>query len=102
MVPPGARYAYDVIVYVGQALFVRCRNGKEIQHELGERNIHISRREIDHLGRRFIVYLALAHDQGQEQLKALMGSRGGYILHLDGTCEGDSPHLMTSIDEFSE
>ena len=31
-----------------------------------------------------------------------MGSRGGYILHLDGTCEGDSPHLMTSIDELSK
>ena len=101
MVSPGALFAYDVIVYVGQALFVRCRNGKEIQRELGERSINISPREIDHLGRRFIVYLALAHEQGQEKLKALMGSRGGYILHLDGTCEGDSPHLMTSIDELS-
>ncbi len=101
IVPPGALFAYDVIVYVGQALFVRCRNGKEIQRELGERSINISLREIDHLGRRFIVYLALAHEQGQEKIKALMGSRGGYILHLDGTCEGDSPHLMTSIDELS-
>jgi len=101
-VSPGARYAYDVIVYIGEALFVRCRNGKEIQHELGERNINISRREIDHLGQRFIVYLALAHEQSQKRLKALMGSRGGYILHLDGTCEGDSPHLITSIDDLSK
>ena len=100
--PPSGQFGFDVMVYVGEALFVRCRNGKEIQHELGERNIRISRREIDHLGRRFIVYLALAHEQSQEQLKALMGSRGGYILHLDGTCEGDSPHLMTSIDELSK
>lgn len=30
-----------------------------------------------------------------------MTSQGGYILHLDGTCEGDSPHLITSIDELS-
>ncbi len=102
LVPSGARYAFDVIAYVGEALFVRCRNGKEIQQELGERNIHISRREIDHLGRRFIVYLALAHEQSQVELKQFMGSRGGYILHLDGTCEGDSPHLMTSIDERSK
>jgi hypothetical protein len=101
IVPRGARYAYDVIVYVGQALFVRCRNGTQIQRELGDRNITISLREIDHLGRRFIVYLALAHEDSQDRLKALMGSRGGYILHLDGTCEGDSPHLMTSIDELS-
>jgi hypothetical protein len=102
MVSPGARYAYDVIVTVGEALFVRCRNGKEIQHELAERNINISLREIDHLGQRFIIYLALAHEESQEKLKALMGSRGGYILHLDGTCEGDSPHLMTTIDELSK
>ena len=102
LVPPGARYAFDVIVSVGEALFVRCRNGKEIQQELDQRNIRISRREIDYLGRRFIVYLALAHAQSQAELKQLMGSRGGYILHLDGTCEGDSPHLMTSIDERSK
>ena len=31
--------AVDVIVYIGQALFVRCRNSKEIRHELGEKNI---------------------------------------------------------------
>ena len=102
IVPPNGKFAFDVMVYVGEALFVRCRNGKEIQQELGERNINISRREIDHLGQRFIVYLALAHEQSQEKLKALMASRGGYILHLDGTCEGDSPHLMTSIDELSK
>jgi len=102
LVPAGARYAFNVIVYIGQALFVRCRNSKEIRHELGEKNIDISLREIDHLGRRFIVYLALAHEQSQEQLTAFMHSRGGYILHLDGTCEGDSPHLMTSIDECSK
>jgi hypothetical protein len=102
MVAPNGKFGFDVMVYVGEALFLRARNGKEIQRELGEININISRREIDHLGRRFIVYLTLVHEQSQEKLKALMGSRGGYILHLDGTCEGDSPHLMTSIDELSK
>ncbi|MGB7934887.1 MAG: transposase [Gammaproteobacteria bacterium] len=102
MVSPNGKFAFDVMVYVGKALFLRCRSEQEIQQELGERNITISLREIDRLGRRFIVYLALAHEQSQEKLKALMGSRGGYILHLDGTCEGDSPHLMTSIDEISK
>ena len=102
IVAPNAKFGFDVMVYIGEALFVRCRNGKEIQHELSERNINISRREIDHLGQRFIVYLALAHEQSQQQLKAFMGSRGGYILHLDGTCEGDSPHLMSTIDELSK
>ena len=102
LVPPGARYGYDVLVQVGEALFLRCRNGKEIQQELGEKNIEISLREIDYLGRRFIVYLALVHEQGRMELKQFMGSRGGYILHLDGTCEGDSPHLMSTIDGLSK
>jgi len=102
LVPPGARYGYDVIVSVGQAIFLRCRNGKEIQQELHAKNIAISLREIDHLGRRFIVYLALAHEQSQEKIKQFMGSQGGYILHLDGTCEGDSPHLMSTIDALSK
>lgn len=102
IVPPNGKFGFDVMVYVGEALFVHSRNGKEIQHALGERNINISRREIDHLGRRFIAYLALAHEESQEKLKALMSSRGGYILHLDGTCEGDSPHLISTIDELSK
>ncbi len=70
LVPRGARYAYDVMVYVGETLFLRCREGKEIRHELGERNIRISLRQIDNLGRRFIVYLALAHEQSQVLLTA--------------------------------
>jgi hypothetical protein len=102
IVPPNGKFGFDIIDYVGRGLFVRCRNGKEIQQELGERNINISLREIDHLGRRFIVYLALAHEQSQAKLKQFMDSRGGYILHLDGTCEGDSPHLMSSMDEMSK
>jgi hypothetical protein len=102
LVSRGARYGYDVMVHAGEALFLRCRNGREIQCELAEKNIDISLREIDHLGRRFIVYLALAHEQSQAKLKQFMDSRGGYILHLDGTCEGDSPHLMSSMDELSK
>jgi len=102
LVPAGARYGYDVMVHVGRALFLRCRNGKEIRRELSEKNIDISLREIDYLGRRFIVYLALVHEQSHENLKQFMGSMGGYILHLDGTCEGASPHLMSSLDGLSK
>ncbi len=27
---------------------------------------------------------------------------GGYILHLDGTCEGESPHLISVLDGITE
>ena len=35
-------------------------------------------------------------------MKSLLRSRGGYILHLDATCEADSPHLMSGLDGISE
>ena len=31
-----------------------------------------------------------------------MQTRGGYICHLDATCEGGDPLLMSSIDSLSE
>ncbi|MCP4700431.1 MAG: transposase, partial [Gammaproteobacteria bacterium] len=99
--PPKGKFCFDVMTHVGEALFLRSCNGKEIQYNLSEKNINISLREIDRLGRRFIVYLALAHEESQGKIKALMWLRGGYILHLDGTCEGDSPCLITTIDALS-
>ena len=50
------------------------------------------------MGRKFIAYLAIAHQQSRHRLKARMAENGGYILHLDGTCESDSPHLFTGMD----
>ena len=54
------------------------------------------------MGKKFVVYLALAHRESREKLVQLMGKRGGYILHVDGTCEGDSPHLFCGMDGISE
>ncbi len=83
------------------ALFVQCRNEQDIQAELNKKNISISRSEIGYLGNRFVVYLAQAHQEAQPEIKRLLRDRGGYILHLDGTCEGSSVSLMTGLDEIS-
>ena len=83
-------------------MFLRCRNEKEIRSELEQRHIAISAREISYLAKKFIVYLALGHRESREKIKSLMKQRGGYILHLDATCEGDSPHLMTGLDGITE
>jgi len=101
LVAPKSRFGFDVMVSVGNSLFLRCRGEKEIQNKLKEQNIPISVREIGYLGKRFIIYLALAHKQCQQRIKQLMALQGGYILHLDGTCEGDSPHLMSALDSIS-
>lgn len=101
LVPPGANFGYDVMVYAGKALFLRHRNEAEVVAELAQRNIQISPREVSLLGMKFIVYLALVHQQRGPELRANMQTRGGYICHLDATCEGGDPFLMSSLDSLS-
>ncbi len=100
--PYRSRYGYDVIVYVGKAMFLRCRNEGEIQQELVDKRVNISEREISYLAKKFIIYLSVAHKQSQHRIRELLGIGGGYILHLDATCEGESPHLMCGLDEITE
>jgi uncharacterized protein YbaR (Trm112 family) len=102
LVPERCHYGYDVMEYVGRALFLDFRRNADIVNDLKARNIEISEREISLLGKRFIVYLALAHREAKDQIRASMKSRGGYILHLDGTCDGDSPHLFSGMDGISK
>lgn len=101
LVPPGANFGYDVMVHAGNALFLRHRNEAEVVAELAEKNVRISPREVSLLGMKFIVYLALAHQRRAPDLHADMQTRGGYICHLDATCEGGDPFLMSSIDALS-
>ena len=102
LVPKNGKFGFDVMVHIGTALFLESKTESTIQADLAGKNVTISQREIGHLGRRFIMYLALAHKDSSRAIRSLISKKGGYILHLDGTCEGDSPHLMTSMDEISE
>ena len=101
LVPEGSNFGFDVMMYVGKEAFLNHRNDKEIIQELKPENVSISDSEVAYLERRFIVYLAFAHNQSSQRIKEAMDARGGYVLHLDGTCDGDSPHLMTGLDEIS-
>ena len=94
--------AYDVLVFVGQALFRRHRNAHEVRAELIARNVRLSTSEIDYLGRKFITYLALAHKMATPRIRQAMAMAGGYILHIDAMHEGDAPALMTGMDGLSE
>ena len=102
LVPPGANFGYDVMVYAGKALFLRHRNEEEVVAELAQQNVQISPREVSLLGMRFVVHLALAHQRRAPDITEDMQTRGGYICHLDATCEGGDPLLMSSIDSLSE
>lgn len=101
IVPSHCKFGFDIIVYVGNALYKQHRNDIDIHKTLINKNINISLSEISMLGKKFIIYLAIAHHESRDKIKNLMQSKGGYILHLDGTCEGNSLHLMSTIDEIS-
>jgi hypothetical protein len=102
LAPSGCTFGYDVLVFVGKALFLRHRQTEEVVQELRARQIRLSPSEVSYLAKKFIVYLALAHRQSAPALKDAMHAQGGYILHLDGTCEGGGPMLMSSLDSLSE
>lgn len=102
LVPTGCNFGYDVMVFAGKALFLRHRQAREIVEELAGRNVRLSASEVDYLGKKFVVYLALAHRQCAPRLRRAMRNQGGYVLHLDGTCEGGGPMLMSSLDSISQ
>ncbi len=102
LVPPGCNFGYDILVHVGRALFLRHRRSQEISDELAAQNVRISPSEVEYLAKKFIVYLAIAHQQAAPTIKQAMHVNGGYILHLDATGDGKEPLLMSSLDSISE
>jgi len=103
LVAPSCNFGYDVMVNIGNALFIEHQDISQIRSRLLEKNIAISPNEISYLGKKFIVYLAIAHRQSADKIKELMNTNGGYILHLDGTCDkGRDPFLVSGLDSISD
>lgn len=102
LVAPSCNFGYDVMVYVGKALFLRHRRSGEISTELAAKNVPISPSEVEVLAKKFIVYLAIAHRQCSPKIRQMMHTQGGYIFHLDGTSEGKGPLLMSGLDSLTE
>jgi hypothetical protein len=89
------------MTYIGQALFLRHRTIREVLAELDRENVIMSSSAVSDLARKFILCLAIAHKESGLRIKDFMTQKGGYILHLDGLCEGGSPHLISVLDEIS-
>ncbi|MDP7269213.1 MAG: hypothetical protein QF408_13700 [Pirellulales bacterium] len=102
LVPQGCNIGYDVLVYVGEEFYLNSRDNEQIVMALTEKNVFVCPSEISYLAKKFIVYLSLVHKKVQKETKAFLSINGGYILHLDGTCEGDSPHLISVLDGITE
>ena len=77
-------------------------NERSSKSSRGEEGDHIREREVSYQAKKFVVYLPVAHKQSQHRIQQLLSSGGGYILHLDATCEVESPHLMCGLDGIME
>jgi hypothetical protein len=102
IIPKHSNFGYDVLVHVGKAVFGRHLTAAEAMGELSACNISISPSEVNYLAQRFVVYLAIAHRNIASQISETFKINGGYILHIDSTMEGSSPHLMSGLDELSK
>lgn len=100
IVAGSCNFGYDVIAYVGKALFQDHLADEMVIKRLSEKNIDISASEVSYLGKKFIVYLTLLHRKSASRIKEAMALKGGYILHLDATYEDNSPMLMIGMDSI--
>lgn len=102
IVASGCNIAYDVIVQIGLARFLECRQCEEIQQQLSRQHgIEVSVRTISQLSQKFVAYFQVVHQESIKLLSREMRDRGGYILHVDGTCEEGSRVLLVCLDSLS-
>jgi len=101
LVPFRSQFGFDIMVWIGKQVFLAGKGEGVILEELRSRNIDISSSEIAYLAKKFVAYMAIAHRESDDKLRKFMGKSGGYILHLDGTCDGNSPNLMAGLDGIS-
>ncbi len=97
LVKPHQRYAYDLIVHVGLARYLRGKQREEIRAELEQqRGVTLSEGSITNLCDRFLVYCEALHLARAPQLRHAM--RAGYPLHIDATCEHGKGGLFVCMD----
>ena len=102
LVAPNSNVAYNVLVEIGRLRFLEKRQIKEIQAILlQQHSVALSKSEIELLVDKFVFYLALVHQESTPLIQAHINTQGGYILHVDATCEADSPKLFSSLDSVS-
>jgi hypothetical protein len=97
LVKPHQRYAYDLVVQVGLARYLRGKQREEIRAELYQaRGVRLSEGSISNLCDRFLGYFEALHLARVPELRCAMES--GYPLHLDATCEHGKGGLFVCMD----
>ena len=96
LAPPGQRFGYDLIVWVGLARYQRHLQRSEIQAALARRGIALSSGSVSALCDRFLVALERLHWQRAPALRAVLAL--GYALHLDATCDKGKGGTFLCLD----
>jgi hypothetical protein len=102
LVKPGCNYSYECLVEIGRLRYLEKRQIKEIKDIMNTLYvIPISLTQVRRLCYQFLLYLGRYHYSHVGRINESIGKNGGYVLHIDSTCEGCKPHLLTCIDSLS-
>ena len=102
LVPPRCRYGYDLIAFCGLEFYLNGRQVKEIKEHIKKRSgVDIPASTLQVLSYKFLKYLGRLHHSSIAAIRHQMSLAGGYILHLDSTCEEKDPLLLSCIDGIS-
>ena len=102
LVKSGCNYSYDCLVEIGKLRYLEKRQISEIKHIFyQDYDIPISATQVRRLCYQFLLYLGRFHYSHVGKINKIFLRRGGYVLHIDSTCEGRKPHLLTCLDSLS-
>jgi hypothetical protein len=103
--PPGSNFGYDVMEYIGHAVWRKSHTVAQIQDDLKlHNNLTISESEITYLAKKFVHYVVEAHKDKLPEIKKFLYRGGGYFLYFDAMHPGNgAAHLMCAVaEEISE
>jgi hypothetical protein len=105
LLPPGSNFGYDVIEYVGHAVWRQAHTAAQIQRDLMRQyNLKISESAITYLAKKFVHYVVEAQEDKLSEVKRFLHRGGGYFLYFDAMHPGNgAAHMMSAIaEEISE
>ena len=96
LAPPGQRYGYDLIAWVGLQRYHHHRQRNEIRADLARQGIQLAAGSVSALCDRFLQALEALHYHKAPALRAAM--KHGYPLHIDATSDKGQGGLFLCLD----
>ena len=102
---PGTNFGYDVMEYVGRAVWSRSQTAVQIQKALRRyNNLEISESEITYMAKKFVHYVTEAQKDRLPEIRKFLQRGGGFFLYFDAMHPGSgAAHIMCAVaEEISE